>query len=53
MGAKEFDKYNKTHTTKPSNYRPISNNNFNTDLKQHIQINISIEDAYYKGKVFF
>lgn len=49
-GAKEFDKTYKTHTTKP--ITDLSNN-FDTDLKKGIFNNISIEDAYYKGEIFF
>lgn len=49
-GVKEFNKIYKTHTLKPlSNL----NNIFDTDLKNSIFNNISIEDAHYKGEVFF
>jgi hypothetical protein len=52
-GAKEFDILYKQKRTKA--IQPISDlsNNFNTDLKNSIFNNISIEDAYCNGKVFF
>jgi ribosomal protein L21E len=47
-GLKEFDKAYKTHTTKP--ITDLSNNFLQFKI---VFNNISIEDAYYKGKVFF
>lgn len=53
QGAKEFDLLYKTKRTKA--IKPITDlsNNFDTDLNNSIFKNISIEDAHYKGEVFF
>jgi hypothetical protein len=53
LGAEEFDLLYKQKRTKA--IKPIINlsNIFNRDLKNSIFNNISIEDAYFKGKVFF
>ncbi len=52
-GAKEFDLLYKKKKTKA--IKPIKDltNNFNTDFKCSIFNNISVEDAYYRGDIFF
>jgi hypothetical protein len=53
QGAKQFDLLYKHKRTKA--IKPITDqsNIFDTDLKNSIFNNISIEDAYYKGEKFF